>query len=447
MPHAKHVHNVTLALIETFAECAKRDGAEFEYTADCAPRRMLTKPVEPAEKGGCVNIEGAYLCRVGDELISPEGHIYSMLENLGSGTFGQVIECTVQCPTGTREMEVELGKVALKIVKNKRDYQKAARDEIAILEHLQKKLSREARSGFVHLAAGFVHRGHTCLAFELLNMNLLEVLRNNRFRGLNSQVVAMMTKQLLEALSQLKRASVMHCDLKPENVALADLTSGRVKILDFGLACLEGETRSFYVQSRFYRAPEVIIGVPYDSAIDMWSLGTLIAELHNGTPVFPGAHSYDQLRRIIACLSRPSNAVLKAGRYTKRFFHIRSAAVCDSGASTECSDSNGLIMSKTQPPPEQYHLKTCYEFEEAENKKPKAGRKELRTFESIEEIVVRNGLRSTLSDEVRDAELERRRLLKEFLTGALVVEASDRWTPDRALQHAHAANAEPPSSD
>merc|ERR1719440_1734830 len=133
-------------------------------------------------------------------------------------------------------------------------------------------------------------------------MNLLEVLRNNRFRGLNSKVIASMSRQLLEALATLKRASVIHCDLKPENVALADLSSGRVKILDFGLACLEGQTRSFYVQSRFYRAPEVVLGMPYDSAIDMWSLGTLIAELHNGTPVFPGAHSHDQLRRIIACI-------------------------------------------------------------------------------------------------------------------------------------------------
>ena len=84
------------------------------------------------------------------------------------------------------------------------------------------------------------------MAFELLNMNLLEVLKNNRFRGLNSKVIASMSRQLLEALVQLKRASVIHCDLKPENVALEDLSSGRVKLLDFGLACLEGQTRSFY---------------------------------------------------------------------------------------------------------------------------------------------------------------------------------------------------------
>merc|ERR1712216_387900 len=188
-----------------------------------------------------------------------------------------------------------------------------------------------------------------------------------------------------------------------------------------------GQIRSFYVQSRFYRAPEVILGMPYNSAIDMWSLGTLIAELHNGTPVFPGAHSHDQFRRIIACTGSPQRAMLKAGRYTKRFYHmqvcVEAGVDCDSGMSTECGEStdagSGKDASMARPASRtrliqkdirvRYTLKTCAEFERDENKKAKPGRKELRTFESIDEIVVRHGLRSSLSDEMRTAELERRR--------------------------------------
>lgn len=445
MPHARCVVAVTVDLIDTFAECAKSQGAEFDYTATCAPRRLLTKPGEPVANEGCDNVEGAYICRVGDELVLPKGHIVTILENLGSGTFGQVVECSVQCSAGTSQLMP--GKVALKIVKNKRDYQKAARDEIAILTHLQKTLSESDRSFLVHLAASFVHKQHTCLAFELLNMNLLEVLRNNRFRGLNSKVSASMSRQLLEALLQLKRASVIHCDLKPENVALADLSSGRVKVLDFGLACLEGETRSFYVQSRFYRAPEVILGMPYGSAIDMWSLGTLVAELHNGKPVFPGAHSHDQLRRIIACIGSPQRAMLKAGRYTKRFYHSCAESDCDSGASTDAGSDVAGARPASLKDRVRYALKTCAEFERDENKKAKPDRKELRTFGSVEEIVVRHGLRSSLPDDVREAELARRRLLREFLEGALTMDPNDRWSPERALKHAHAANAELPKED
>lgn len=206
----------------------------------------------------------------------------------------------------------------------------------------------------------------------------------------------------------------------------------------------------------------MILGLPYGSAIDMWSLGTLIAELHNGMPVFPGAHSQDQLRRIIACIGSPHRVMLKAGRHTKRFYKsqecFESGSDSDSGMSTECGEStdagSGRDMAATRPAcrtcPIQKEirakctLKTCAEFERDENKKAKPGRKELRTFESVQDIVACHGLRSSLPDDERVAALERRRLLQEFLTGALAMDPANRWAPDRALQYAYAASAELP---
>jgi dual specificity protein kinase YAK1 len=73
-------------------------------------------------------------------------------------------------------------------------------------------------------------------------------------------------------------------------------------VIDFGSACFEGLTIFSYIQSRYYRSPEVLLGLPYDAAIDMWSLGCICAELFLGIPIFPGNSEYDQLARIIEIL-------------------------------------------------------------------------------------------------------------------------------------------------
>ena len=79
----------------------------------------------------------------------------------------------------------------------------------------------------------------------------------------------------------------MHCDIKPENILLQNLQSPAIKLIDFGSACLlSQEQSSTYIQSRFYRSPEVLLAHARDCAIDVWSLGTIAAELFLGLPLF-----------------------------------------------------------------------------------------------------------------------------------------------------------------
>lgn len=99
--------------------------------------------------------------------------------------------------------------------------------------------------------------------------------------------------QILDALIVLRDASIIHCDLKPENILLASTgqgggSLGQLKLIDFGSACFEGRTFFSYIQSRFYRSPEVLLGLSYNGAIDMWSFGCVAAELFLGLPLFPG---------------------------------------------------------------------------------------------------------------------------------------------------------------
>jgi dual specificity protein kinase YAK1 len=148
----------------------------------------------------------------------------------------------------------------------------------------------------------FIHKHHLCLVFELLSSNLYELIKQNQFQGLSIQLVKVFTSQLLDALTVLKDARLIHCDLKPENILLKSLQSPQIKVIDFGSACHERQTVYTYIQSRFYRSPEVLLGIPYTAAIDMWSLGCIAVELFLGLPLFPGTSEYNQITRIVEML-------------------------------------------------------------------------------------------------------------------------------------------------
>jgi dual specificity tyrosine-phosphorylation-regulated kinase 1 len=74
-------------------------------------------------------------------------------------------------------------------------------------------------------------------------------------------------------------------------------------------------------QSRFYRAPEVLLGLSYSHPIDMWSLGCILVELHTGEPIFSGTDEFDQVTQHCAVLGLPPRAMLEGGRKVKNYFH------------------------------------------------------------------------------------------------------------------------------
>lgn len=75
-----------------------------------------------------------------------------------------------------------------------------------------------------------------------------------------------------------------------------------------------------YIQSRFYRSPEVLLGIQYDLAIDMWSLGCILVEMHTGEPLFSGANEADQMNKIIEVLGMPPKHLLDQGSKVRKFF-------------------------------------------------------------------------------------------------------------------------------
>ncbi|KAG2180143.1 hypothetical protein INT43_003931, partial [Umbelopsis isabellina] len=235
---------------------------------------------------------------------------YEILGVLGKGSFGQVLKC-LDHKTGES--------VAIKIIRNKKRFHAQALVEVKILQDLI-AWDPEDRYNNVRMTDHFYFRNHLCIAFECLSMNLYEFIKSNNFRGFSLALIKRFSVQILNSLSLLNRHNVIHCDLKPENILLKYPNRSTIKIIDFGSSCLQSEKVYTYIQSRFYRSPEVILGMTYSMTIDMWSLGCILAELYTGYPLFPGENEQEQLACIMEVQGVPEPYLVEKSTRRKLFF-------------------------------------------------------------------------------------------------------------------------------
>lgn len=207
---------------------------------------------------------------------------------------------------------------ALKVIKNQEKLKKQAALEASILQFI-KDNDLEAVSNIVTIEDAFLFRGHQCIVFEKLDANLYDLLKQHKFRGIEHEFIRKIAIQVLNSLNYLSKHKIIHCDIKPENVMLQDNQKSGIKLVDFGSSCFHGHQIYTYIQSRYYRAPEVIFGLKYGPEIDMWSFACLIAELHLGTPIFPGEDEVEQINLIIQVIGPPTQEfALKCPR--KKYF-------------------------------------------------------------------------------------------------------------------------------
>jgi dual specificity tyrosine-phosphorylation-regulated kinase 2/3/4 len=172
----------------------------------------------------------------------------------------------------------------------------------------------------INFTQSFYFRGHLCISTELLGMNLYEFIKAHEFKGFSLRLIRRFCKQMLASLTLLKTQRVIHCDLKPENILLAHPLHSEIKVIDFGSSCFENEKVYTYIQSRFYRSPEVILGMSYGLPIDMWSLGCILAELLTGYPIFPGENEQEQLACIMEIFGPPEKHLIEKSSRKKLFF-------------------------------------------------------------------------------------------------------------------------------
>ncbi|KAG5883969.1 hypothetical protein JTB14_004176 [Gonioctena quinquepunctata] len=312
---------------------------------------------------------------------------YEVLEFLGRGTFGQVI------------------------LKNHPSYAIQGQIEVSILSRLSQENADEFN--FVRAYECFQHKNHTCLVFEMLEQNLYDFLKQNKFSPLPLKYIRPILQQVLTALLKLKQLGLIHADLKPENIMLVDPVRQpyRVKVIDFGSAShVSKAVCNTYLQSRYYRAPEIILGLPFCEAIDMWSLGCVVAELFLGWPLYPGSSEYDQIRYISQTQGLPTEHMLNNASKTTKFFY--------------------RDMDSTYP---FWRLKTPEEHEAETGIKSKEARKYI--FNCLDDIGQVNVPTDLEGGQLLAEKVDRKEFI-DLLKRMLTMDQERRTTPGEALNHA-----------
>eukprot|EP00794_Sanderia_malayensis_P006828 gene6828-7595_t len=216
---------------------------------------------------------------------------YENLGLVGEGSYGMVMKC--------RHKETNQMVAIKKFIESEDDkmVKKIAMREIRMLKQLH-------HSNLVNLLEVFRRKKRLFLVFEFVDRTVLDDLDKHP-NGMDEVSVKKISFQVLRGLDFCHIHNIIHRDVKPENILVSK--TGIVKLCDFGfarpLAIGPGEVFTDYVATRWYRAPELLVGdTNYGKAVDIWAVGCLLSEMLTGEPLFPGDSDIDQLYHITKCL-------------------------------------------------------------------------------------------------------------------------------------------------
>ncbi|KAK9887823.1 hypothetical protein WA026_000138 [Henosepilachna vigintioctopunctata] len=218
---------------------------------------------------------------------------YEHVMLVGEGSYGVVMKC--------RHKESNQMVAIKKFLETEEDatIRKMALREIRMLRRLK-------HENLVAIIEVFRYRKRFYLVFEYLNGTILDELERMD-GGLGEERCRERMYQIIRAISFCHSNQIIHRDVKPENVLVS--SNGVVKLCDFGFARLASNTNeplTDYVATRWYRAPELLVGDQnYGTGVDIWAVGCLFAEMLTGDPLFPGESDIDQLFLIVKMMGKP----------------------------------------------------------------------------------------------------------------------------------------------
>uniref|UniRef100_A0A671RN79 Serine/threonine-protein kinase PRP4 homolog n=1 Tax=Sinocyclocheilus anshuiensis TaxID=1608454 RepID=A0A671RN79_9TELE len=262
----------------------------------------------PNLRDNWTDAEGYYRVNIG-EILDKRYDVYGYT---GQGVFSNVVRARDTARAGQE--------VAVKIIRNNELMQKTGLKELEFLKKLN-DADPDDKFHCLRLFRHFYHKQHLCLVFEPLSMNLREVLKKyGKDVGLHIKAVRSYSQQLFLALKLLKRCNILHADIKPDNI-LVNESKTILKLCDFGSASHVADNEiTPYLVSRFYRAPEIVIGKPYDYGIDMWSVGCTLYELYTGKILFPGSSNNHMLKLAMDLKGKMPNKMIRKGLFKDQHF-------------------------------------------------------------------------------------------------------------------------------
>jgi len=363
---------------------------------------VYTDPSEPALNDGYDNCNGELIVSKNQRISDPFSGDYHVIDILGQGQFGQVYHVAyINKDNGNRSDGCSY---ALKITRSQDHFRKQAEHEINIHQQLQRNAKKDEMKYIVNMIKWFNYHGHVCIVTEYLSLNLYEVLQERKFYGLPLHLVKCVMKQLLYNLTVLEKYGIVHSDIKPENILLVDSVSTNIKLIDFGSSRTIDQAASQYIQSRYYRAPEVVLGYDHDFKIDIWSVACVAAELFVTQPLFAGQNESHLLHLISKMIGRiPIEMAISSPKRSMLFQH-------------------NLELK----PERNYCFENSIEYTEFPH---------YFQYDSLEDIIIHYGFEAPVSKEKYEKEKEKRLVFVDLLRKMLEISPDQRFSASMCLSH------------
>lgn len=250
--------------------------------------------VGPEKKAECGNYDDDKK----NLLLCQDDHVayrYQIKKLLGVGSFSQVYQAY--------DWKKKL-MVALKVIRNKEKYKKQSVNEVSFLKLVKEKAENLP---FAYILTRFEFREHVCIVFKILEKPLPGLV--SYFNDLLKYSI-----DILACLQFLHSHKIVHCDLKPSNILINNSVA---HLIDLGTATRVSEQIFKYIQSRSYRAPEVIFRLKFNEKIDVWSFGCVLFEMATGNVFFDGKNENEVLDQMVEKVGEPPN---KWKKFFKRKF-------------------------------------------------------------------------------------------------------------------------------
>nr|XP_033965522.1 uncharacterized protein LOC117466419 [Pseudochaenichthys georgianus] len=327
-----------------------------------------------------------------EDILSSKSADYRVLDFIGEGVFGKVAKCV-----NLKTSEI----IAIKIHKDSEDRV----EEVRMLEQIR-KLDPD-KNNLIRCIDNFFFGDVSCLAFEMLDQSLLDFMMNRK-KAFTLNEIRPMTQQLLVAFRALKSIGIIHSDLKHDNIMLVNHQNQpfRIKLIDFGEAIPTSEVEiGTEMQPLSYRAPEVYLGLPISEAIDMWSLGCIIAAMYILAHVFVHGSKYSIMKVICHLIGQPGDHLLNAGKFSSKYF----------------------IRERKNSP--EWRFKTPEEYKEGTGVEADISERALDQYSSLDEK-----LEYYVGEKGR-VELRDRMAFVQLLKRLFDLDANSRITPEQALTH------------